>query len=61
MKIGTLFTAGFALAASAFVATMLVSPPTTEASARAHAQKTEAVTICAFLPTGDVADCTIQN
>ena len=33
MRIATLFTAGFALAAAAFVATMLTSPPTSEAAA----------------------------
>lgn len=33
MRITTLFIAGFALAASAFVATMLVSPPMSEAAA----------------------------
>ena len=61
MRIATLFTAGFALAAAAFVATMLVSPPTTEASVKTPASRTEAVTICEYLPTGDVANCTIQN
>jgi hypothetical protein len=61
MRIVTLFTAGFALAAVAFVATMLVSPPTTEASVRTPVTRTGAATICEDLPTGDVANCTIQN
>ncbi|GJE14734.1 hypothetical protein [Methylobacterium longum] len=61
MRISTLFIAGFILAATAFVTTMLVSPPTSEASVEAPAPKTEAVTICEFLPTGDIANCTIQN
>lgn len=61
MRIMTLFTAGFALAAAAFVATMLISPPTSEASINAATSRTEAVTICEYLPTGDVANCTIQN
>jgi hypothetical protein len=61
MKIVTLFTAGFALATAAFMATMLVSPPTTEASVKAPVSRTEAVTICETLPTGDIANCTIQN
>ena len=61
MRIATLFTAGFALAAAAFVATMLVSPPVTEASDKTAVSRTEAVTICEYLPTGDVANCTIQN
>jgi hypothetical protein len=61
MRIATLFTAGFALAASAFVATMLVSPPTSNAAVKAPIARTEAVTICEYLPTGDVANCTIQN
>ena len=61
MRIATLFTAGFALAAAAFVATMLFSPPVTEASVKTPASRTEAVTICEYLPTGDVANCTIQN
>ena len=59
MRIVTLFTAGFAVAAAAFVATMLISPPTSVASSASS--RTAAVTICEFLPTGDVANCTIQN
>ena len=61
MRISTLFTAGFTVAAAAFVATMLVSPPTTEASVEAPDSRTDAFTICEFLPTGDIAHCTIQN
>lgn len=61
MRIATLFTAGFILAAAAFVATMLVSPPTSVASGAASPSRIQAVTICEFLPTGDVAQCTIQN
>lgn len=61
MRIMTLFTGGFALAAAAFVATILISPPTTEASITTPVFKTDAVTICETLPTGDVANCMIQN
>ncbi|SFM88525.1 hypothetical protein [Methylobacterium pseudosasicola] len=61
MRIATLFTAGFILAAAAFVATMLISPPTSIASSADSASKTGTITICEFLPTGDVANCTIQN
>lgn len=61
MRIVTLFTAGFALAAAAFVATMLVSPPTSVASSASSPSRIDAITICEFLPTGDVAHCTIQN
>lgn len=61
MQIATLFTAGFFLAVAAFVATMLVSPPTSVASSASSPSRSEAVTICEFLPTGDVAHCTIQN
>ena len=61
MRIVTLFTAGFTLAAAAFVATMLVSPPTSVASSASSPSRIDAITICEFLPTGDVAHCTIQN
>lgn len=61
MRITTLFTAGFLLAAAAFVTTMLVSPPTSEASIAAPGSTTSAVTICETLPTGDIANCTLQN
>lgn len=61
MRIVTLFTAGFLLATAAFVATMLVSPPTSVASSAAAAASREAITLCEFLPTGDIASCTIQN
>ena len=61
MRIVTLFTAGFALAAAAFVTTMLVSPPTSVASSASSPSRIDTITICEFLPTGDVAHCTIQN
>jgi hypothetical protein len=61
MRIVTLFTAGFALAAIAFVAIMLVSPPTSVASSASAPSRMDSITICEFLPTGDVAHCTIQN
>jgi hypothetical protein len=40
MRIVPLFIAGFILAASAFVATMLISPPTSEAAAVANGTAT---------------------
>jgi hypothetical protein len=60
MRILQLFTAGLAAAAALFVATMLTSPPTSEASIR-EAGTIPTNTVCEFLPTGDVANCTIQN
>ena len=53
--------AAFALAAAAFWATMLTAPPISEASVGAPASRTGAVTICETLPSGDIANCTIQN
>ncbi|MGH1569413.1 hypothetical protein ACRAWG_00540 [Methylobacterium sp. P31] len=60
MRVLQLFTAGFLLAAAMFVTTMLTSPPTSEA-AISESGATPPLTICEFLPTGDIASCTIQN
>lgn len=60
MRTTQLFTAGFLLAAAMFVTTMLTSPPTSEA-AISEAGATPSRTVCEFLPTGDIANCTTQN
>lgn len=62
MRIVTLVTAGFALAAAAFVATMLVSPPTSAATRESSPSRIDTITICVSPPSGDVARCPmIQN
>lgn len=53
--------AAFALAAAAFWATMLTAPPTSHASVGAVVTPTGSPAICEYLPTGDIASCTIQN
>jgi hypothetical protein len=60
MRMPQLFAAGFVLAAAMFVTTMLTLPPTSEA-AISETRATPPLTICEFLPTGDIASCTLQN
>lgn len=55
-----LFAFAFVAASIAFGTVMLTSPPTSEAAV-AEAGKIPGVTICEYLPTGDIASCTVQN
>ena len=50
----------FGAATAAFGAIMLTSPPTSEAAGK-EAGVIPGVTICEYLPTGDIASCTVQN
>lgn len=61
MRIATLFTDSFLLAAAAFLTTLLLTPQTIDTTIPEAAPTRESVTICEYLPTGDVATCTIQN
>jgi hypothetical protein len=61
MRFTRLILSGFLLASAAFILTMLVAPPVSEASIDGPTSRSDAVTICATLPSGDIADCTIQN
>lgn len=56
-----LLAAGSLLASAIFVTTMLIAPPTSEASINSAAAPTATPAICDVLPSGDIANCTIQN
>ncbi|MGH1571798.1 hypothetical protein ACRAWG_15330 [Methylobacterium sp. P31] len=58
-----LFALAFSAAAMAFGAIMLISPPVSVAagSMRSDDGIIQPVTICEFLPTGDVNTCTVYR
>jgi hypothetical protein len=56
----TLFAVAFVAATVAFGTIMLTSPPTSEAAVT-EAGRIPGVTICEYLPTGDIATWTVQN
>ena len=56
-----LATAALALASAAFWATMLTVPPTSRAAVSTPVPSRPVVTLCAYLPTGDIEHCTLHN
>jgi hypothetical protein len=58
-----MFALALAVASLAFGATMLTSPPTSEAavSAISDDEIIQPVTNCEFLPTGDINSCTVYR
>lgn len=56
-----LATAALALASAAFWATMLTAPPTSRAAVSTPVPSRPVVTLCAYLPTGDIEHCTLHN
>jgi hypothetical protein len=52
--------AAFGIAAAAFWATVLVSPPTSQAAVNIPGSGLTAITTCEYLPTGDISHCTVQ-